>query len=655
MSNRHVREMSTFYRSLMKDCLYAYPTLGAELERDLNRLLSLVEARGIGVFLRDLPSVGKHFDRCLASGEYKLSGLPLTGRYSNRVVIPKFLRGLYLLVFDETGRLKDDYDVTAILFIRQLTLVYKKAAVPCSLEAVHNEVVEFFEVDRTLPEPERFWTDGSVSSSDVIKETYHGYGKSNLYRTRLDAFDSRKRIRLSNFLARLDLVSSLVTATLGSYDPRLWRFKHGPGAVSEVTGPSNKYCWKNWSDTLDYDFPIADCGFHSYASWADRCHRDEIEGTQVPFSRMVAVPKSFSRPRLIAAEPSEHQWCQQNMWHYFAQRCRKTWLSSFVRFNDQTLNQELCTFGSRTGTLDTVDLSAASDRVSCHFVGQFFRGNPKVLSSLRSCRTHHVKQLLTPRVPELFDLRKFSTMGNACTFPVESLSFLAVTLAAVLTERNMNVTVGNLKKITGEVAVFGDDLIVPSDSRELLVEALEVLHFKVNDSKSFWTGKFRESCGVDSYDGVNVTPVYWKTFYDGGPESLASVIETSNNLYSKWLLSASNQLAWTLPDQLVSVEMGSGVLGLKSRLPVSNRHLQQRWNCELQRHEVRAISLQGRQLRTEIQDDSALLQYFTEVPLAPSSGCINGPRQKWQSGVAQRPQLKSRLGWVPVEWLTLLR
>ncbi len=649
MSKCHVREMSTFFRSLIEDCLKAYPALGAELERDLNRLLSLVEKRGIGVFLRDLPSVGKHFDRCLSNGEYKLSGLPLTKRYSNRVVIPKFLRGLYLLVFNETGLLKEDYDVMAIKFIRQLTLVYKKATIPCSEEAVQDEVLEFFTVDRTLPEPERFWNDESVSSPDVIKETYHGYGKSNLYRSRLDALDPRKRIKLSNFLAGLDFVSSLVTTTLGSYDPGMWRFRHGPGAVSEVTGPSNKYCWKNWSDRLELEFPIADYGFHSYASWADRCHRDEISGSKEPYSRMVAVPKSFTKPRLIAMEPSEHQWCQQNLWHYFSKRTRSSWIGSFVRFNDQTLNQELCTLGSRTGTLATVDLSAASDRVSCHFVGQFFRSNSKVLNALRSSRTHYVKQLLTPRVPELFDLRKFSTMGNACTFPVESLSFLAIAIAAVLTERKLPLTLNSVRTIVGEVAVFGDDIVIPTDSRELMVEALEVLDFKVNDSKSFWTGRFRESCGVDSYDGVNVTPVYWKTFYQGDPETLASVIETRNNLYTNWLLSAANQLAWTLPWQLPSVVMGSGVMGLKSRVPVSNDHLPKRWNTHLQRDEVKVLSITAVQHKTPVHDDSVLLQYFTEVPSVPLSGYSKDPRPKWTGGIAQRPQLKTRLRWVPVE------
>nr|URG16506.1 MAG: RNA dependent RNA polymerase [Leviviridae sp.] len=650
MSKCHVREMSTFFRSLVKDCLSRYPTLGAELERDLNRLLGLVKSRGIGVFLRDLPAVGKHFDRCLANGEYKLSGLPLTKRFSNRVVIPKFLRGLYLLVFHDSGRLKDDYDPEAIFFIRQLTLTFKKAQLDCSDEAVHDEVVEFFAVDRSLPEPERFWSSETVSSQDAIKEAYHGYGKSSLYRARLAALDTRKRIRLSTFLTKLDFVSNLVTTTLGSYDPSAWRFKHGPGAVSEVTGPSNKYCWKNWSDSLERDFPIADYGFHSYASWADRAYRDEIKGAQAPYSRMVAVPKSFSKPRLIAAEPSEHQWCQQNLWHYFSRRSRASWISAFVRFNDQSLNQELCSLGSRTGTLATVDLSAASDRVTCHFVGQFFRSNSKVLSSLRACRTHHVKQLLTPRVPELFDLRKFSTMGNACTFPVESLSFLAIALAAVLTERGIECKRENVIDLEGEVAVFGDDIVIPVDSRELLVEALEILDFKVNDSKSFWTGKFRESCGVDSYDGVNVTPVYWKTFYDGGPESLASVMETSNNLYNRYLLNASNQLAWTLPRQLPVVDVRSGVMGLKSRTPASNCHLRKRDNPLLQRDEVQVVSLTTKQHYTPVHDDSVLLQFFTEVPNLPLNWDEkSAPRQKWQSGVPQRPQLKRRLRWVPVD------
>jgi hypothetical protein len=84
-------------------------------------------------------------------------------------------------------------------------------------------------------------------------------------------------------------------------------------------------------------------------------------------------------------------------------------------------------------------------------------------------------------------------MGSACTFPVESLVFLGAALACVLYERQMRVTTRSIRSLAGFVSVFGDDIIIPNESRELFFELLEVLDFKDNLNKSFWTGKFRES------------------------------------------------------------------------------------------------------------------------------------------------------------------
>jgi len=637
MSKCHVRELSRVYECLFGDAAYAYPTLQVEFERDLVRLLVLVERRGLRVFLEDLPAVGKHLDRCLAGGQYNLSGLPLTKRFSNRVVIPKFLRGLYLLVFHENGLLKEDYDVQAVFFLRQLLYAAKKATVQCSPEKVSNEVVEFFEIDSLLPEPDGFWSTTDLAPSP-IEETYCGYSKSPLYAPRVESVGPHKRSQLSVLLAKLDFVSSFVTTTLGSYDPRDWSFRHGPGAVSESIGPSNKYCWKSWSDTLETEFPIADYGFHSFASWADRCQHFRTDGSREPSSRMVAVPKSYSKPRLIAAEPGANQFCQQNLWHYFGDRTSDSWLGGFVRFRDQSLNQNLCSIGASDGTLATVDLSAASDRVTCHFVGQLFRSNPRLLRALRSTRTRFVEQTLTPRVPRLIALRKFSTMGNACTFPVESLAFLSVAIAAVLTVRRLKASPQNVKDLIGQVAVFGDDIVIPVDSRELFVDALEVFHFKVNAGKSYWTGKFRESCGVDSFGGVNVTPAYWKTIYDGKPGTLASVAEASNNFYKKFLLRTSAYLASQLPEDVPQVAMRSGVFGLKARCKPFVSHLKMRVNLDLQRAEFRVMSLSATQNRTPVGDDSAILQYFTEAP---------DPFSKWSSGISERPRMRMRPRWVP--------
>jgi len=680
------------------DASHAFPTLRGEFERDLNRLQRLVAHRGIRVFLEDLPAIGKHFDRCLSCGQYKLSGLPLSKRYSNTVVIPKFLRGLYLLVFHESGTLKEDCNVEALFFVRQLTLAFKKGKLSCSDAANEDEVIEFASVDASLPEPERYWDtpscereheklaevsnldhtphgdtvetsvstcrllqtnpaapscgkphgrgvplskDGNVDRGTVAarRMIYEGFSRSSLYKGRVELVSSSKRRQLSILLARLDFVSNLVTAALGSYDPSVWRFRHGPGAVSEYRGPANKYCWTNWSDTLESEYPIADYGFHSFSSWADRVHTcRDISSRELP-SRMVCVPKTYSKPRLIAAEPSANQWCQQNIWHYFCNRTRSSWISKFVRFNDQTLNQELCTVGSRSGTLATIDLSAASDRVTCHAVGQMFRGNPKLLDCLRASRTQIVSQEVTDKVPREIRLRKFSTMGNACTFPVESLLFLSIALATVLAKRGLRPTLGNVRRLAGQVAVFGDDIIVPVDCRELLVEALEILDFKVNTQKSFWNGNFRESCGVDAFRGVNVTPAYWRTFNDGKPESLASTVETRNNFYKKFLLTAASRLASTIPRHIIvpTVHMRSGVFGLKSFVGSDISNLAIRDNAALQRAEVRIASLIGRQERTPIEDDSALLQFFTEDP---------DPFTKWESGIPQRPRTLIRPRWV---------
>jgi hypothetical protein len=245
--------------------------------------------------------------------------------------------------------------------------------------------------------------------------------------------------------------------------------------------------------------------------------------------------------------------------------------------------------------------------------------------------------MITDKVPSEIRLRKFVTMGNACTFPVESLIFLSIAIATVLTHRGLRGTPKQIRQLAGQVAVFGDDIVIPTDCRELFVEALEILDFKVNAHKSYWSGNFRESCGVDAFRGVNVTPAYWRTFNDGKPEALASTVESANNFKKKFLLSAADRLASTTPRVIPVVHMRSGVFGLKSFAGPDTRGFKHRVNQALQRDEVLVASLIGKQNRLPIEDDSALLQYFTEDP---------DPFTKWSSGIPQRPRTLIRPRWV---------
>jgi hypothetical protein len=623
-------------KHLLEDAAAAYPTLQGEFEKDLTRLETLIPSRGVHVFTVDLPAVCKHLDRCLAGEAYKLSGLPLTKRYSNRVVIPKLFRGLYLRVFDESGSLKSDYDIEAVFFLRQLLSFGKRASLSCSDQQTIDAVDEFVSLDMSLPEPSRFWS-MTQPSLKLVEDSFAGFSKSSLYDSaRKGGSDSR----MPTLLKKLDAVSGILSSTLGAYEPQEWKFRHGPGAVAERTGCFNKYNWSNWSDRLESFFPIADCGYYSYTSWAHMRPKLVKIGSIEPSSRLVDVPKTYTKPRLIACEPSEHQWCQQNIWHYFCDRSRDTWLRKFVRFNDQTLNQRLCVKGSRDGSLCTIDLSAASDRITCDAVGQLFRRNPKLLLALQASRTRSLSQKLSRNVPESVELRKFSTMGSACTFPVESFMFLAVCIAGVLTTRHLDPTTTNIESLEGEVAVFGDDLIVPADSRELVVLALETLGFKINTDKSYWNGLFRESCGVDSYAGTRLTPAYWRSFNTGRPESIASLVDVVNNFHERWLLKTSSYLASTIRGVVIPhVGMRSGVCGFKSFANPCDQRLKSRWNENLQRIEVSISRLIGKVKKSPITDDSALLQYFTENPRSTT---------KWKGGVAQRTRLRMKFGWVPL-------
>lgn len=636
MSKWHVEELCAVYKGIIADAIYTFPTLRSEFERDLTRLLRLALERGIHLFVVDLPALGKHFDRCLSVGEYSRSNLPLSKGVSELVVIPKFLRGLYLLIFSQSGVLKEEINVEAVTFMRQLLYVAKKADLACSREAVVNEVNEFYATDCCLPEPEGFWTDDKLTDS-IGSAEYFGFNTSSTLADRASSCGFNPA-ELSSLLTTLDKVSGIVCSTLGPYDPEEWRFKHGPGAISEVTGPTNKYSWRNWSPALEHVFPIADYGFHNFASWAGSTNLDSITGVN-PHSRLISVPKTYTKPRLIAAEPSEHQFCQQNIWHYLHSRCKESWIGDFIRFSDQSRNQDLCLRASVDGSLATIDLSSASDRVSCHVVGQLFRRNLRLLAALRATRTRFISQTQSTDVPGMIELRKFSTMGSAVTFPVESIIFMTIAVSACLHQRRLAVTIENIRRLREEVTIFGDDIIVPIDCRELVVKALEVCYFKVNHSKSFWTGKFRESCGVDAFAGVDVTPVYWHSPTTGKPESLVSKIAVINNFTMKFLLNTAHVLTSTISRTTIpDISTRSGVCGYKSFTRPPSR-LATRYNADLMRTEVKAATvISPMQAKTPITDDSALLQYFTEMP---------SPYTMWSSGVAQRPVLKIKDRWVP--------
>jgi hypothetical protein len=171
----------------------------------------------------------------------------------------------------------------------------------------------------------------------------------------------------------------------------------------------------------------------------------------------------------------------------------------------------------------TLDLSAASDRLSLDLVEEFFE-NTVLYDYITKTRT---SKAILPN-GTCIPLNKFAPMGSALCFPIQAICFYAIIVGRFI-------ALGMDKSFAyRNVWVYGDDIIVPTNLAFEAIEALELVGLKVNVEKSCISGKFRESCGVDAYNGVNVTPTKIKEIYKKGLsiESITAWVAYSNNLYA---------------------------------------------------------------------------------------------------------------------------
>lgn len=198
-------------------------------------------------------------------------------------------------------------------------------------------------------------------------------------------------------------------------------------------------------------------------------------------NRVLAVPKNWKTHRIIACEPDGNLPLQLAF---------DSWAKSCLRrlghdLTDQFRNQRLAKLGSISGKIATLDLAAASDCLAYNTVAwllpqSWFQYLANVRSSMYSFNGVEGRYA------------KFSSMGNGATFSLETLIFSAAT-AAVGASIN---------------SVYGDDIIVNTEVYTDLVKLLRFLGFRINEDKSFHEGPFRESCGKDYFNGVDVTPFY---------------------------------------------------------------------------------------------------------------------------------------------------
>lgn len=270
--------------------------------------------------------------------------------------------------------------------------------------------------------------------------------------------------------------------------------------------------------------------------WRRWLSAEEDSGVFVPLTSMprgdvcITVPKSAKTDRLITVGPGVNTYVQLGVGSMIRRRLKNR---ASIDLDDQSVNQKLALTGSRTGEWATIDLSSASDTIARELIRLIFDNEEyptlrrwfKVMDDLRCHVTRWENEW---RIAE-----KFSAMGNGFTFELETLVFWAI--ASIVAEDNGGIC----------AAVYGDDIIVSSGVYPQVVEALEFYGFSVNTEKSFNSGYFRESCGMNAFAGVEVPTYRFVEFRD-----LMDVYSCHNGLRRIGLNKTANLVLRSIPQAL---------------------------------------------------------------------------------------------------------
>lgn len=302
--------------------------------------------------------------------------------------------------------------------------------------------------------------------------------------------------RIVEYLHR---VKSRIARVLGRLPSDLYNSKFGKGATYRDVGRNCTVLHKMQSQPTITEGAQCLLSLIEDSAWMRAVvRRESSTPAVVRGNRFTTVPKTARVDRSIAVEPSINIYFQLGVGQAIRRRLKHR--ANIDLDEGQELHRALAQVGSITDALATLDLSSASDTVAKEVV-RFLLPDDwySLLESLRS-PTSEVNNrvfkngLSTSSNLGVYRLEKFSSMGNGFTFELETLIFWAI-----------------CSELAGDTTcVYGDDMIVPADAALDCIGALNFFGFVVNENKSYVSGRFRESCGGDYFDGFNVRPFFLK-------------------------------------------------------------------------------------------------------------------------------------------------
>jgi hypothetical protein len=416
--------------------------------------------------------------------------------------IPVFLQAYFAQIFDDDGELLPDPSVFAIKHIRQICFLVYKLELPYSPAEEKVVLDNFLRTEEELASIELDHNLDVMVARDFTAGTVYNGDYVNIF---------------------------------GHFDPKDVHPKHGPGAVATGEKGEQKWEFTRLYDSIHQVYPYY--SFFIVGGARELIDRKNWYTSLIRLktgtAKVALVPKDSRGPRLISSEPLEYMWLQKGLGESIVSSLENHFPTrGQINFHSQAINRLLALQASSQkvtpsrylaeerevlnaglpfpsvvdGGYSTLDLKDASDRVSLDLVTRVFFRTPQLLASLLALRT---TATCLPDGRQI-QLKKYAPMGSALCFPVEAYIFWIIIVAAI-SRRFIRPPLSVMK----EVFVYGDDIIVPTKYASLAISTLEKVGLKVNRNKSCLKGRFRESCGMDAFDGHDVTPIKLHTLWTG--------------------------------------------------------------------------------------------------------------------------------------------
>jgi hypothetical protein len=526
-------------KNLIKLYLMIATKLGASAP-SIAQLKAQIQYHGLNFLTQILPKEGKILYQALENGRLETS----LKKFS-KTSLPKLYWEFYSTIFDNQGAILSNPDLRKLQILNQLLNYYSKLV----------------------------WD--STISDDVVDAEFNSFKEVDALCATVFPYNLKENISIRSYIRQClppvpeYVVPRFPTGAVFDHSDHQQRRENLFVTPNTLNLPNWQFMYQNKQHLIDVNgFIVTPQGEVSVNL---PIHNDE--------ARYTCVPKTYDSVRGINILP-----CTVNRFALGYMDVIVKHVNSIPRlrnelgFLDQTVNRDLALAGSIDQSWSTIDLEKASDLVSVDFIKEFF---PKewveIFMNLRASEISNKE--------DSFIMNKFSPMGNGVTFILLGIIVYSLIKTASQGER---------------VRVFGDDGLVKHEYFYDSCSILERYGLRVNRGKSFHNGLFRESCGMDCYQGYPITPIRFRK------TDLVSQVAHFNlmgELYGDRVVDVARDHLYN--DQAIVIpilhkdEPDSSILALYCNFPdeFNKYKVRIRWNDDFQRWEGKFPTLTVRYKR----------------------------------------------------------